>query len=92
MEIKIELPLTSEKVAKLHAGDTVKLSGIIYTARDAAHKRLIAALDAGEALPVELKDQTIYFAGPCPAPPLRDFPSAVPVPPPAAEWMLIPPA
>ena len=82
MEIKIELPLTAEKVAQLHAGDTVKLSGIIYTARDAAHKRLIAALvamlDAGEKLPVELKDQTIYFAGPCPAPPGRPIGSAGP--------------
>lgn len=78
MEIKIELPLTAEKAALLHAGDTVKLSGIIYTARDAAHKRLIAALDANEPLPVELKDQTIYFAGPCPAPPGRPIGSAGP--------------
>lgn len=78
MEHIIELPLTAEKVANLRAGDTVKLSGIIYTARDAAHKRLIAALDAGEALPVELKDQTIYFAGPCPAPPGRPIGSAGP--------------
>ena len=78
MEIKIDLPLTAEKLAQLHAGDTVKLSGIIYTARDAAHKRLIAALDANEPLPVELKDQTIYFAGPCPAPPGRPIGSAGP--------------
>ena len=78
MEIKIDLPLTAEKVAQLHAGDTVKLSGIIYTARDAAHKRLIAALDANEPLPVELKDQTIYFAGPCPAPPGRPIGSSGP--------------
>ena len=78
MEHIIELPLTAEKVADLRAGDTVKLSGIIYTARDAAHKRLIAALDAGETLPVELKDQTIYFAGPCPAPPGRPIGSAGP--------------
>ena len=69
MDIKIDLPLTAEKVAGLKAGDTVRLSGIIYTARDAAHKRLIAALDANEPLPVELQDATIYFAGPCPAPP-----------------------
>ena len=78
MEIKIELPLTAEKVAQLRAGDTVKLSGVIYTARDAAHKRLIAALDANEPLPVEIKDQTIYFAGPCPAPPGRPIGSAGP--------------
>ena len=89
MDIKLELPLTAEKVAQLHAGDTVKLTGVIYTARDAAHKRLIAALDANEPLPVELKDQTIYFAGP--APPLRANPSAAPVQPPAAAWMPIRP-
>ncbi|MBE6369916.1 MAG: Fe-S-containing hydro-lyase [Lentisphaerae bacterium] len=78
MEIKIDLPLTAEKVAMIHAGDTVKLTGVIYTARDAAHKRLVAMLDAGEKLPVELKDQTIYFAGPCPAPPGRCIGSAGP--------------
>ena len=78
MDIKIELPLTAEKAAQLRAGDTVKLSGIIYTARDAAHKRLVAALDAGTPLPVELQDQTIYFAGPCPAPPGRPIGSAGP--------------
>ena len=78
MEIKIDLPLTAEKVAQLRAGDTVKLSGTIYTARDAAHKRLTAALDAGTPLPVELQDQTIYFAGPCPAPPGRPIGSAGP--------------
>lgn len=78
MDIKIDLPLTAEKVAMLHAGDTVKLSGVIYTARDAAHKRLIAAMDANEPLPVELKDQTIYFAGPCPAPPGKPIGSAGP--------------
>ena len=78
MDIKLELPLTAEKVAQLHAGDTVKLTGVIYTARDAAHKRLIAAVDANEPLPVELKDQTIYFAGPCPAPPGKPIGSAGP--------------
>ena len=78
MDIALELPLTAEKVAMLHAGDTVKLTGVIYTARDAAHKRLTAALDAGEPLPVELRDQTIYFAGPCPAPPGRPIGSAGP--------------
>lgn len=78
MHIDIELPLTAEKIANLRAGDTVKLSGVIYTARDAAHKRLVAALDAGEDLPVELRDQTIYFAGPCPAPPGRPIGSAGP--------------
>ncbi len=78
MEKRIELPLTPEKIADLHAGDTVKLSGVIYTARDAAHKRLVAALDANEQLPVELENATIYFAGPCPAPPGRPIGSAGP--------------
>ena len=78
MNISLELPLTAEKVAQLHAGDTVLLSGTIYTARDAAHKRLVAMLDNNEALPVELKDATIYFAGPCPAPPGRCIGSAGP--------------
>lgn len=78
MEKHIELPLTPEKISDLHAGDTVKLSGIIYTARDAAHKRLVAALDANEPLPLELENATIYFAGPCPAPPGRPIGSAGP--------------
>ena len=50
MHIDIELPLTAEKIANLRAGDTVKLSGVIYTARDAAHKRLVAALDQRQLL------------------------------------------
>ena len=65
----ISTPLTLEVVNTLHAGDQVLLSGIIYTGRDAAHKRLCAALDLGEKLPVELKDQVIYFVGPCPPKP-----------------------
>ena len=78
MAISITTPLTSKQARNLKAGDSCLISGVIYTARDAAHKRLIAALDAGEALPVELKDQTIYFAGPCPAPPGRPIGSAGP--------------
>lgn len=54
---------------RLRAGDTVSLTGTVYTARDAAHKRLITALDAGESLPFELKDAVIYYAGPTPAKP-----------------------
>ena len=77
-QIVLETPLTEEKARSLHAGDQVLLSGVIYTARDAAHKRLVALLDAGEPLPVELKDQVIYFAGPCPAPPGRVIGSAGP--------------
>ena len=77
-QIVLETPLTEEKARSLHAGDQVLLSGVIYTARDAAHKRLTALLDAGKPLPVELKDQVIYFAGPCPAPPGRVIGSAGP--------------
>lgn len=59
--------LTPEKAAELRAGDRVLLSGTIYTARDAAHKRLFALLDAGEPLPFELNGAVIYYAGPTPA-------------------------
>lgn len=59
--------LTKEKTAELRAGDRVLLSGTIYTARDAAHKRLFALLDAGEPLPFELEGAVIYYAGPTPA-------------------------
>ncbi len=75
---KIQLPLTQEKVRELRAGDKVLLSGVIWTGRDAAHQRFVELLDAGKALPVELKDQTIYFVGPCPAPPGKVIGSAGP--------------
>jgi len=66
---KVRTPLTAETIKNLHAGDTVRLTGPIYTARDAAHKRMFEALRRGEALPVELKDQVIYYVGPTPAKP-----------------------
>jgi len=60
----------AERVARtLHAGERVLISGTIVTGRDAAHRRLISLLDAGEPLPVELTDQIIYYVGPTPAPP-----------------------
>lgn len=59
--------LTKENVAQLRAGDRVKLSGTIYTARDAAHKRLFALLDEGKELPFDLRGAVIYYAGPTPA-------------------------
>lgn len=65
---KITLPLTKEQADELHAGDGVLLSGIIYTARDCAHKRIFALLDEGVPLSFELKDAFLYYAGPCPAP------------------------
>lgn len=69
MQKHIELPLTEEKVADLRAGDEVTLSGVLYTARDAAHKRMIETLDSGAALPFDVHGATIYYAGPCPAKP-----------------------
>lgn len=71
-------PLSDEDVAKLQAGDVVNLSGTIYTARDAAHKKLIDALDNGEELPFELKGAVIYYVGPAPAPPGAPIGSAGP--------------
>ena len=58
-----------EMAPKLRAGDTVSLTGIVYTARDAAHKKIVAAMDAGEKLPFDLDGAAIYYAGPTPAKP-----------------------
>lgn len=71
-------PLKDEDVAKLRAGDVVKLSGTIYTARDAAHKRLCDMLDNNEKLPFELQGAVIYYVGPSPAPEGRPIGSAGP--------------
>ena len=69
MAIKITTPLTVDTVRTLHAGDSVEITGVIYTSRDAAHKRFCETLDRGEALPTDFKDGIIYFAGPAPAKP-----------------------
>jgi len=66
---KITTPLTNETIEELKIGDSVFITGIIYTGRDSAHKRLIEALDKDGELPVDLKDQIIYYAGPAPAKP-----------------------
>lgn len=66
---RIKSPLTGAVVEGLRAGEKIFLSGYIYTARDAAHKRLTETLDRGEALPFELRDQIVYYCGPSPAPP-----------------------
>lgn len=71
MDRRIETPLTKEIIESLHCGDRVLISGKIYTARDAAHKRMIEALERGEELPIEIKDAAIYYAGPAPAAPGR---------------------
>jgi len=68
---RIHLPFTDEMVRELRAGDRLLLSGTLYVARDAAHKRLIEALDRNEALPIDIDGATIYFMGPSPARPGR---------------------
>ena len=66
MDIKLTMPLTREKVRELKAGDSCLISGVIYTARDAAHKRLFELIEKGKELPVDIKDSTFYFVGPTP--------------------------
>lgn len=65
----INAPLSAETIKDLHAGDVVRISGSIYTARDAAHKRLYEALQRGEKLPLDLTNNVIYYVGPTPAKP-----------------------
>ncbi len=70
MDIKvITTPLDDEVIKGLKAGDKIFLSGHIYTARDAAHKRFVDSLERGESLPIDIKGQIIYYCGPSPAPP-----------------------
>lgn len=78
MEIKLQTPLTADKIKDLKAGDSILLSGVIYSARDAAHKRLIDLLDEGKELPLNIKDETIYYVGPSPAKPGNVIGSAGP--------------
>lgn len=66
---KITTPLTSDVISKLKCGDSVSLSGTIYTARDAAHKRMCEDYEKGIDFPFDLRGQIIYYAGPCPAKP-----------------------
>lgn len=69
MEVRLQTPLTAEKAKDLKAGDVVLLSGEIYTARDAAHKRMIDILRTGGKLPIDIQDAIIYYVGPTPAKP-----------------------
>ncbi len=78
MDKKITTPITSEVTKDLHTGDYVYISGTIYVARDAAHKRMIEALDRNENLPIDIKDATIYYMGPSPARKGRPIGSAGP--------------
>lgn len=75
---RITTPLTDEAVESLKAGDEVLISGVIYTGRDAAHKRLFELISRGEDLPIELKGQVIYYVGPCPPKPGQVIGSAGP--------------
>lgn len=76
--INLAAPLSDGQVRSLKAGDEVRISGVVYTARDAAHKRLCQLLDAGQPLPVDFKGQIVFFVGPSPAPPGRPIGSAGP--------------
>lgn len=67
--MNITTPLTKDIVRTLKAGETVYITGEIYTARDAAHKEMIQALERGENLPIDIRNQIIYYCGPCPAKP-----------------------
>lgn len=78
MERHITVPLSGETAASLQAGDYVYLTGTIYTARDAAHKRMYEALERGEQLPLDVKDNVIYYMGPSPAREGRPIGSAGP--------------
>lgn len=78
MQYKLTTPVTKEDLAPLKAGDTVLLSGIVYTARDAAHKRMMERLDAGQELPFPVKGSAIYYVGPTPERPGEVIGSAGP--------------
>lgn len=76
--IKITSPVDPEQIKKLRAGDIVSITGVIYTARDAAHKRLCELLERGEQLPIDIKNGIMYYVGPTPAKPGRAIGSAGP--------------
>jgi fumarate hydratase subunit beta len=78
VQYSMTTPLTAEDVDKLRAGDTVNLNGFIYTARDAAHKRLVDLIREGKELPLPLAGQVIYYVGPSPTPPGKPIGSAGP--------------
>ena len=78
MEKHIQTPITEQTTADLHSGDYVYITGYMYVASDAAHKRMIEALGRGEELPIDIKDATIYYMGPSPAREGRPIGSAGP--------------
>jgi len=75
---KVELPLTDKTLKELKAGEQIFLTGVMYVARDAAHKRMVEALDQGKSLPFDIKGQTLYYMGPAPAKPGQPIGSAGP--------------
>lgn len=77
-EHHLTTPLSDADVEKLRSGDVVYITGHIYTARDAAHKRLVDALDKGDNLPFDLEGALVYYVGPSPAPPGRPIGAAGP--------------
>ncbi len=76
--VSLTIPLTDKIVSSLEIGDKVLISGVIYSARDAAHKRLIDLLDTGKPLPFDIRGQIIYYVGPSPAKPGRAIGAAGP--------------
>ena len=78
MTKKITLPINDDVIKRLRAGDNVLLTGMMYVARDSAHKRMVESLDRGEPLPFNIKGQTIYYMGPTPAKPGQVIGSAGP--------------
>lgn len=75
---QLTTPLTYDQVKDLKAGDQVSITGVIYSARDAAHKNMVDALKAGESMPIDVTDQVIYYAGPTPAKPGKPIGSCGP--------------
>jgi len=78
MAREVKLPLSEETLSELRAGDDVLLSGVLYVGRDAAHKRMVEAMDQGKPLPFDIRGQTIYYMGPSPARPGQQIGSAGP--------------
>lgn len=76
--INVTTPLTGDVIKKLKAGDSVLITGTIYTARDAAHKRMLEEFAQGKKLPLDLTGQIVYYAGPSPAPPGKPIGSVGP--------------
>lgn len=78
MKVTLTTPIARDDLRKLHAGDAVAISGVMYTARDAAHAKLFETMDAGQELPISFEGQVIYYCGPAPTPPGRAIGSAGP--------------